>query len=332
MDGISPETCDECGFDARRWRVRDAIWFLGALGAWWELATDGIPAEQLNLRPAPTVWSALEYGAHTALVTAMHRIGIGMVLDRDGVELPVPPLGADAGADEAPAVLDPAAVVADIERESSGLAALARRAPEEAWAHTGTLRAGTVQAEAGLLHCVHDASHHQMDVGRGLAVLGAGPAPARGSVAQVNASDGGVPKLPVPAAEVTPAGLACDRQADRTHHGRPFQALCLWSADVIGDLAAQGHPIRPGSAGENLTLAGLDWHTLRPGTRLRVGTALAELSFPATPCRKQAQWFSDGDFGRIDNARNPHSTRWYAWVREGGTVSAGDVVEVQPRD
>jgi MOSC domain-containing protein YiiM len=146
----------------------------------------------------------------------------------------------------------------------------------------------------------------------------------------VNANDGGVPKRPIPGAEVTTAGLVADRQADRKHHGRPFQALCLWSTDVIGELASAGHPIEAGSAGENLTLSGVDWAALRPGTRLRIGEVLAELSFPATPCKKQTRWFNDGDFGRIDHERNPRWTRWYAWVREPGKVAPGDEVLVQP--
>jgi hypothetical protein len=329
VDGITPETCDECGFDARRWKVRDAASFFGALGRWWQLATEGVAAEQLNTRPAPDVWSVLEYGAHTALVTAMHRIGLGMVIDDDGVELPVPPVAPD-DFDPTPAVLDPARILRDLEREGSGLAALAKAAPKEAWAHTGRLRGETVQAEAALFHCVHDASHHQFDVARGLRTLGVGSPAGAGSVVQLNVSDGGVPKLPVDAADITHDGMSGDRQGNRKHHGRPFQALCLWSADVIDELAGEGHPIAAGSAGENLTVAGLDWSALRPGTLLRIGTALTEVSFPATPCRHQTQWFTDGDFRRIDHDRNPQWTRWYAWVREPGTVATGDSVEVQP--
>ena len=74
--------------------------------------------------------------------------------------------------------------------------------------------------------------------------------------------------------------------------------------------------VAAGSAGENVTLRGVDWATMRPGTRLRVGSALIELSYPAVPCKKQTRWFTDGDFNRISYERNPHWVRWYAWVRE----------------
>jgi MOSC domain-containing protein YiiM len=149
-------------------------------------------------------------------------------------------------------------------------------------------------------------------------------------VAQINTSAGGVPKLPVDAAEIGERGLLGDRQAARQHHGRPLQALCLWSSDVIDDLRAEGHPIYPGAAGENLTLTGLDWAAIRPGTRLLIGEVLAEVSAYATPCKKNAQWFEGGDFNRMSNDRHPGWSRLYAWVLEPGTVRSGDQVVVEP--
>ena len=331
VDGVTPETCSECGFDARVWRVRDAVSMLGALGVWWRLATEGLTPAELNARPSPAVWSALEYGTHSALVTAVVREGVAAVLAADGVPLPAPPSGAGATEDDEAARLDPIRAVGDLEREGAALARLAHDAPPDAWAHVGHLAGATVQAEAALFHAVHDATHHLMDVGRGLAGVGAGTPAHAGRVVRVNASDGGVPKREVACGAIAHDGLAGDRQADGLHHGRPFQALCLWSADVIAELAADGHPIGPGCAGENLTLGGIDWCSLRPGARLRVGTALAEVSFPAVPCGKQARWFSDGDFSRIAHERNPQWARWYAWVREPGQVHPGDPVTVQPR-
>jgi MOSC domain-containing protein YiiM len=172
---------------------------------------------------------------------------------------------------------------------------------------------------------VHEVIHRQMDVAAALRPSSS----YAGRVEQINASGGGVPKLPVDRGTIGFAGLEGDRQADRKHHGRQFQALCLWSTEVLDELKAAGHPIGPGFAGENLTLSGVDWPRLRPGTNLRLGTALAEVSFPATPCGKQARWFTDGDFKRIDHGHNPQWVRWYAWVREPGVVAPGDTVLVQ---
>jgi MOSC domain-containing protein YiiM len=150
--------------------------------------------------------------------------------------------------------------------------------------------------------------------------------PRAARLKQINISPGGVPKTPVPQARIGYTGLEGDRQRDRKHHGRPFQAVCLWSEEIIEGLAASGHPIAAGNAGENLTLSGLDWLELRPGTRVRVGDALLEISFPSTPCHNQTQWFTDGDFTRIGFERDPAATRWYAWVREPGEVVVGDLV------
>lgn len=166
--------------------------------------------------------------------------------------------------------------------------------------------------------------------GRTVAALGAGAPPMTGTVVDVFASDGGVPKLPVGSARVGPRGVEGDRQAARKHHGRVWQALCLWSADVVAALAAEGHDIAPGRAGENISVRGVDWARLRPGTRLRLGEVLAEVTVPTTPCYKNARWFRDGDFMRMSHARQPGVSRLYACVVEPGRVAAGDPVVVEP--
>jgi MOSC domain-containing protein YiiM len=134
----------------------------------------------------------------------------------------------------------------------------------------------------------------------------------------------------VKVAEVGDRGLLGDRQADRRHHGRPLQALCLWSVEVIDALRAQGHPIHPGAAGENITLTGIDWTTVRPGTQILLGNVLVEVSAWSTPCAKNAPWFADGDFTRIDHELHPGWSRAYAWVREPGTLRPGDPAIVEP--
>ncbi|MHB1924456.1 MAG: MOSC domain-containing protein, partial [Acidimicrobiales bacterium] len=299
-----------------------------ALGYWWTLALDGVDRADLNRRPAEGVWSALEYGLHSGLVTAVNRYGAELILAEDGGRLPDPPAVGDGGGPAAD--LDPAPVLDDLEREGRALAGVAHR-PEPGWANRAALPDGTVlQAEAVLFHAAHDASHHFMDVGRGLAALGLGTPAGTGQMAQINVSGGGVPKHRVPDADIGWDGLTADRQADRKHHGRPFQAVCLWSTEVLDRLSGDGHPIGPGYAGENLTVSGLDWDSLRPGARLQAGTALLELSFPAIPCQKQAQWFTDRDFKRIAHEVNPGLVRWYAWVRRPGAVATGDPVVLQP--
>lgn len=147
-----------------------------------------------------------------------------------------------------------------------------------------------------------------------------------GRIHQINVSEGGVPKLPVPHAYIGLDGVEGDDQADKRHHGGPDQAVCLYSLEIIEALQREGHPIFPGATGDNLTLAGLDWDRVRPGARLRAGNALLEITYPATPCSKNAEWFVDRDFNRMHPTRHPGWSRMYARVVEPGQVRVGDPV------
>jgi MOSC domain-containing protein YiiM len=162
-----------------------------------------------------------------------------------------------------------------------------------------------------------------------LRAAGALPSRTTGEVVRVNTSRGGVPKLPVAEARIDGGGVVGDRQAARVHHGRPWQALCLWSAEVVDELAAEGHPIQYGSAGENVLLRGIPWDRVRSGVQLRLGTALAECTLFALPCHKNAAWFRGGDFRRMHHDRGPWS-RIYARVLEPGEVRPGDVAILEP--
>jgi hypothetical protein len=156
------------------------------------------------------------------------------------------------------------------------------------------------------------------------------PAPTcvTGRVDRLGTSDGGVPKLPADRVEVGFAGVAGDRQASRVHHGRPWQALCIWSSEVIAALAADGHPIHSGAAGENVTVSGLPWADVRPGVRLR--SVLCQVMAYAVPCKQNARWFSDGRFQRIHHSNGPIS-RVYALVLEPGSIAIGDDAVLEPR-
>ena len=155
---------------------------------------------------------------------------------------------------------------------------------------------------------------------------GATPAPAEGRLVGINSGKGGVPKSSVDMSWVDWGGLEHDVQASRKHHGRPYQALCLWSSEIIDNLVAAGHGVFPGACGENLTVAGLDWNDVRPGTRLRIGEVVCDIWAYATPCSQLKRWFSDGDFNRIHESRRGDGIgpRVYATVIERGDVHTGD--------
>ena len=153
---------------------------------------------------------------------------------------------------------------------------------------------------------------------------------ARPHLHQISVSDGGVPKLPVLEARVTVEGVAGDRQRNHEVHGGVDRAICLFSLEVIEALRAEGHTIKPGSSGENLTIAGLDWAKLQPGDRLRIGDAVRlEIVKYTEPCKFNAQWFREGNFNRINQKKHPGWSRVYARVLTEGAVRPGDTVVVE---
>jgi MOSC domain-containing protein YiiM len=139
-----------------------------------------------------------------------------------------------------------------------------------------------------------------------------------------------VPKLAVPQARVTKEGVEGDRQRNRDVHGGPDRAVCVFALEVIEALRKEGHSIAPGSAGENFTIAGLDWKHIGPGTRLGVGNEvkLEVLSYTA-PCKHNACWFKDEDCSRISQKKHPGWSRVYARVLAEGTVRQGDPVTIE---
>jgi MOSC domain-containing protein YiiM len=149
-------------------------------------------------------------------------------------------------------------------------------------------------------------------------------------VHQISTSDGGVPKLAVPEARITVEGVGGDRQQNRDVHGGVDQAVCLFSLEMIEALQREGHMIKPGATGENLTIAGLDWSRLTPGDRLRIGenVRLKIMSYTA-PCKYNARWFIDGDFSRISQKLHPGWSRLYARVLVEGHVRPGDAVIIE---
>jgi MOSC domain-containing protein YiiM len=151
--------------------------------------------------------------------------------------------------------------------------------------------------------------------------------PAR--IFQINVSPGGVPKRPVDAARVTWLGVEGDAHRDLEHHGGPDRALCIFSIERIRALEAEGHPIAAGSLGENLTVEGLDWETVTPGSRLLLGGGVvAEVTRYTSPCGNMTPFFTGGDYSRVSQKRHPGDSRVYARVLKEGSIRAGDPVRL----
>ena len=153
-----------------------------------------------------------------------------------------------------------------------------------------------------------------------------------GRIVQINVNpQGGVPKHSVASADVSVGGVVGDRQRDRRFHGGPLRAVSLYSHERIEALCAEGHPIAPGTTGENLTISGLDWERIQIGDLLRIGQLVElEITSYVKPCKNISGSFIAGEFKRISQKAHPGWSRLYARVLREGTVHAGDVVEWKP--
>ena len=155
-----------------------------------------------------------------------------------------------------------------------------------------------------------------------------------GSIAQINISRGGIPKLPVAEATVTHEGIVGDSWAHPHIHGGPKQALLLICSESIEELMAKGYPLYPGALGENLTTNGLDRRQMRTGQRYRIGEVLIELTKVRAPCNTLSVYGAGIQAAIYDpqvKAGDPSSPRWalggfYAAVLKPGAIREQDII------
>jgi MOSC domain-containing protein YiiM len=152
-----------------------------------------------------------------------------------------------------------------------------------------------------------------------------------GSVAAINISSGGVPKRRVSGAQVSRSGLVNDAQDDKKNHGGPERAVCLYALERIRSLQMEGHPIDIGTAGENVTIEGIDWYQIVPGATIKIGgEVLLEVASFTNPCKTIRASFIEGEFIRVAQRIHPGWSRVYARVLREGEIRFGDPVEVIP--
>ena len=167
MTADDHERCEACGFDGARHDDGALLDAVRALGPRWT-ALLGQAGPALRVRPAPAVWSAIEYAAHTRDILALHAFGVEQALTED--EPAFPPV-AEGMADEAAAGyadLDPADVARHLDRHARRLADLAADAAPAGWARGITIGDERRDVRRLVEHALHDALHHVDDVERGL--------------------------------------------------------------------------------------------------------------------------------------------------------------------
>jgi MOSC domain-containing protein YiiM len=85
----------------------------------------------------------------------------------------------------------------------------------------------------------------------------------------------------------------------------------------------------PGALGENVTIEGIEWTRVVPGSRLQLGDAVTlEVTRYTSPCINIRPAFVHGEYSRVSEKRHPGWSRVYARVVIPGTVRTGDVVRL----
>jgi MOSC domain-containing protein YiiM len=118
-----------------------------------------------------------------------------------------------------------------------------------------------------------------------------------------------------------------DTVADRRVHGGWSKAVYAYPAEHYASWRAE-EPAREwpfGFFGENLTLEGLLETDVGIGDRLRVGSAVLEVTEPRLPCMKLGIKYGDTRF--IKRFLHSGRTGFYLAIVDPGDIGAGDPVE-----
>jgi MOSC domain-containing protein YiiM len=133
-------------------------------------------------------------------------------------------------------------------------------------------------------------------------------------------------KAPVPGpVRVAGINVAGDDQADRRVHGGPNMAVYAYAAEDYEWWSDQlGEQLRPGTFGENLTLAGVDVGAMVVGEVWRLGSARLRVTQPRIPCFKLGIRMGDAQFVKRFEAACRFGA--YFAIDEPGTIAPGDAV------
>jgi hypothetical protein len=176
---MSDGVCDECGFDYDGVADAEVSDKLRSFGRRYRAPlTRGLRGESLDdlvrTRPAPEVWSALEYACHVRDVFDSQRQRIDQALVED---VPTFVRMGDGRGREQMAIddryndQDPTTVADQLAANAEVLAATCESLTDEQWLRTGIYNfpEPTERDMRGLArHTIHEGHHHLLDIGRSL--------------------------------------------------------------------------------------------------------------------------------------------------------------------
>ena len=161
---VLERTCPECGFDAGSFDPADIPAAVRDNAAVW---TKLLADDRVRDRPAPHLWSALEYGCHVRDVFTLFNERLRLMLENDDPTYQNWDQDATA-VDERYGEQDPADVTPALVHAAEALAARFEGVQGDQWSRTGTRSDGakfTVHSFAQYL--IHDPVHHVHDAEQG---------------------------------------------------------------------------------------------------------------------------------------------------------------------
>ncbi|MEX3611182.1 MOSC domain-containing protein [Rothia sp. LK2588] len=122
------------------------------------------------------------------------------------------------------------------------------------------------------------------------------------------------------------SGVRGDFVGDLLHHSGAHKAVYAFANEELRYWSDQnGETYVPGAFGENLTTVGMDWTQAVINQRIRVGSALLEVSVPRSPCRTFAEWLEIKGWVKKFAAHGDCGS--YFRVIEPGVIHPGDALE-----
>ena len=154
--------CPDCGFDAPAFDHDEMPVALRANAIVWQAVLQRADVQD---RPAPEVWSALEYACHVRDVFRIFDVRLGLMLSEDDPTFPNWDQDATA-VEESYREQDPDRVAAEIAVAAEQLATRFEEVAGDQWTRPGTRSNGSrFTVDSMARYALHDLVHHVSDVG-----------------------------------------------------------------------------------------------------------------------------------------------------------------------
>lgn len=142
----------------------------------------------------------------------------------------------------------------------------------------------------------------------------------------------GINKVPVNGPVMVDAhGIVGDAICNGDLHGGEEQAIYIEGSKTLDWWADElGHPLEPGTFGENLVISGIDNRQIAVGDRFIAGEVVLEVASTRIPCATFAAKMGDPKFPKRYMASGRAGA--YARVLTGGMLEAGQTVAYHRHD